>query len=124
MEEPTVLYIEDNPDNRILVSRILMVEDINVIDAPDGEVGLQLALAHRPDLILMDINLPGVDGRELTRQFKAMPELQHIPIVALSAGVTKEELESTAEAGCDGFISKPVDVDRLPHQVRSFLKGA
>jgi len=124
MDEPTVLYIEDNPDNRILVSRILLVEDINVIDAPDGVLGLELALAHRPDLILMDINLPGTDGYQLTRQFKAMPELQNIPIVALTANVMDIHRQQIADAGCDGFISKPIDVDRLPQQVRQFLKGA
>ncbi len=124
MDEPTVLYIEDNPDNRILVSRILLVEDINVIDAPDGEVGLEMALAHHPDLILMDINLPGRDGYQLTREFKAMPELQDIPIVALTANVMDIHRKKIADAGCDGFISKPIDVDRLPQQVRQFLKGA
>jgi two-component system cell cycle response regulator DivK len=123
MTVPKVLYIEDNEFNRILVKRILSVEDIDVIEAPDGIIGLELALANRPDLILMDINLPEVDGYELTAQFKKIRVLENIPIVALTANVMKGDKEKTLDAGCDGYIQKPIDVDRLPDQIRSFLKG-
>lgn len=118
-----VLYIEDNEFNRILVKRVLSVEDIDVIEAPDGIIGLELALANLPDLILMDINLPEIDGYELTAQFKKIRVLENIPIVALTANVMKGDKEKTLDAGCDGYIQKPIDVDRLPYQIRSFLKG-
>ena len=123
MTVPTVLYIEDNEFNRILVKRVLSVEDIDVIEAPDGIIGLELALSTLPDLILMDINLPEVDGYELTAQFKKIRALENIPIVALTANVMKGDKEKTLDAGCDGYIQKPIDVDRLPDQIRSFLKG-
>ena len=122
-EKPLILYIEDNEFNRVLVKRVLTVEDIMVIEAADGVQGLELALAHLPDLILVDINLPDVDGYELTAQFKRLRELRDIPVVALTANVMKGDKEKTLDAGCDGYIQKPVDVDRLPDQVRSFMKG-
>ena len=123
MTIPKVLYIEDNEFNRILVKRVLSVEDIDVIEAPDGIIGLELALANLPDLILMDINLPEIDGYELTAQFKKIRVLENIPIVALTANVMKGDKEKTLDAGCDGYIQKPIDVDRLPDQIRSFMKG-
>jgi two-component system cell cycle response regulator DivK len=101
--------------------RILTVEGIQVIEAPDGRTGQELALAELPDLILMDINLPDIDGYELTARFKSMAALKHIPIVALTANVMKGDKEKTMDAGCDGYIQKPIDVDRLPDQIRSYL---
>jgi two-component system cell cycle response regulator DivK len=95
---------------------------MNVLEAKDGKEGLEQALAHHPDLILMDLNLPGKDGYDLTKEFKAMPELADIPIVALTANVMGIHREKIARAGCDGFISKPINVDKLPTQVRQFLK--
>lgn len=123
MRRPKVLYIEDNEFNRVLVKRVLTVEDMEVIEASDGAKGLELALAHHPDLILVDINLPDIDGYELTLRIKGLGELRDIPIVALTANVMKGDKEKTLDAGCDGYIQKPVDVDRLPDQVRSFMKG-
>jgi two-component system cell cycle response regulator DivK len=124
MQGPTVLYIEDNDDNRTLVKRILMAEDIRVLEASDGAVGYDLALTCLPDLILMDINLPEIDGYEWTARLKSVPELKGVPIVALTANVMRGDREKSMAAGCDGYIQKPVDVDRLPDQVKSFLKGA
>jgi two-component system cell cycle response regulator DivK len=124
MQGPTVLYIEDNDDNRTLVKRILMAEDFQVLEAADGTVGFDLALRCLPDLILMDINLPEIDGYEWTSRLKSMPELKGVPIVALTANVMRGDREKSMAAGCDGYIQKPVDVDRLPDQVKSFLKGA
>jgi two-component system cell cycle response regulator DivK len=124
MQGPTVLYIEDNDDNRTLVKRILMAEDIKVLEASDGAVGFDIAVTCHPDLILMDINLPETDGYEWTARLKSMPELKGVPIVALTANVMRGDREKSMAAGCDGYIQKPVDVDRLPDQVKSFLKGA
>ena len=122
-EKPTILYIEDNRDNRMLVRRILEAEGYEVLEAEDGLSGLEMARAMRPSLILMDINLPEVDGYELTAQFKLMPETRDMPIVALTANVMKGDREKSLEAGCSGYIQKPIDVDLLPAQLAAFLKG-
>jgi len=122
MKKPKILYIEDNADNRTLVKRVLMAEGFEVMEAPDGASGLRLIQTTPPDLILMDINLPEVDGYELTTRFKSLPELKDTPIVALTAYVMKGDREKTLSAGCDGYIQKPIDVDRLPEQIHSFLK--
>lgn len=122
-EKPTILYIEDNRDNRMLVRRILEAEGYEVLEAEDGLSGLEMARAMRPSLILMDINLPEVDGYELTAQFKLMPETRDVPIVALTANVMKGDREKSLEAGCSGYIQKPIDVDLLPAQLAAFLKG-
>jgi len=117
----TILYIEDNADNRLLVKRILNAEGHRVLEAPDAPTGLALAKRSRPDLILMDINLPDVDGYALTTHLKAVPHLARIPIVALTANVMKGDRERSLAAGCDGYIQKPIDVDLLPRQVAQYL---
>lgn len=120
-----ILYIEDNSDNRMLVRRILMVEDFVVIEAVDGKSGIELAKREHPDLILMDMNLPEIDGYELTRRVREqIPELAAVPIIAMTANVMHGDREKTLEAGCDGYIPKPIDVDALPEQVKKFLKEA
>ena len=119
---PTVLYIEDKPDNRMLVRRVLMVEGIDVIEAENAELGIDLAQKERPDLILMDINMPGMDGYTATNSIRQLPELNHIPIVALTANVMKGDKEKTLDAGCDGYLPKPIDVDRFPVEVLSYIK--
>src|SRR4051812_26968759 len=101
---PKVLYIEDKPDNRMLVRRILMVEDIDVIEAENAEIGISLAQKEMPDLILMDINMPGKDGYTATSDIRQFPALNHIPIVALTANVMKGDKERSIDAGCDGYI--------------------
>ncbi|MBN2006841.1 MAG: response regulator [Anaerolineae bacterium] len=117
-----ILYIEDNPGNRMLVQRILLVEDYDVFEAEDGPTGIEIALREKPDLILMDMNLPDLDGYELTRRMRAIPELAHIPIIAMTANVMQGDREKTLAAGCSGYIPKPIDVDELPNQVARFLK--
>lgn len=117
----TVLYIEDNQENRLLVRRILQAEGYNVLEADSAQQALEIVLTQPPDLILMDINLPEVDGYTLTSQLKSIPSLGRIPIVALTANVMKGDRERTLEAGCDGYIQKPIDVDTLPHQINRFL---
>src|SRR5438552_16169053 len=122
MAQARVLYIEDKPDNRLLVRRVLMAEDIVVLEAPDAEQGIALARMERPDLILMDINMPGKDGFMATNDIRQMPELNHIPIIALTANVMKGDKERSLDAGCDGYIPKPIDVDRFPIEVMNFIR--
>jgi two-component system cell cycle response regulator DivK len=118
-----ILYIEDNPANRMLVKRILMVEDYIVFEAEDGPTGIEVAMQEKPDLILMDMNLPDIDGYEMTKRIRAIPELRDIPIIAMTANVMRGDREKTLEAGCDGYIPKPIDVDALPSQIDRFLKA-
>jgi two-component system cell cycle response regulator DivK len=119
---PKVLYIEDKFDNRMLVRRILMVEDIDVIEAASAEEGITLAQQELPDLILMDINMPGKDGYTATNDIRQIPALNHVPIVALTANVMKGDRERSLDAGCDGYIPKPIDVDRFPIDVMNWIK--
>ncbi len=125
MENPkTVLYVEDNAENRLLIRRILQAEGFRMTEASNATEALEMIQAYRPDLILMDINLPEMDGYTLTARLKAMPQLDKVPIIALTANVMRGDRERTLEAGCDGYIQKPVDVDLLPEQVNRFLQNA
>ncbi len=123
MDPRTILYIEDNPENRLLVRRVLEVEGYRVIEADSGNTGLQKAETMAPDLVLMDINLPEIDGYELTHRLKKMPQLAGVPVVAMTANVMKGDREKTLAAGCDGYIQKPIDVDQLPLQIARFLQA-
>ena len=117
-----ILYIEDNPENRMLMRRVLMAEGYDMEDAVDGQSGMQKAAESPPDLILMDINLPEIDGYEVTARLKQLPNMQGVPIIAVTANVMKGDREKTLAAGCDGYIQKPIDIDLLPSQIESFLK--
>ncbi|MBN1581423.1 MAG: response regulator [Anaerolineae bacterium] len=119
-----ILYIEDNPDNRMLTKRILMVEGYEVLEAEDGPSGLAVAEKQDLDLILVDINMPGMDGYEVTKHLRKMPKLDNVPIIALTANVLRGDREKSLDAGCDGYIQKPLDVDMLPEQVATFLAQA
>ncbi len=123
MTQQTILYIEDNPENRLLVKRVLEAEGYTVIEADSGTSGLSKAETMRLDLVLMDINLPEMDGYELTRRFKQMARLAGVPVVAMTANVMKGDREKTLAAGCDGYIQKPIDVDQLPAQIERFLQA-
>ncbi len=116
-----ILYIEDNLDNRTLVRRVLQSEGYIVHEAPDGPTGLQMAAAQRPDLVLMDINLPEVDGYEVTARLKRLTGMSHVPVIAVTANVMKGDREKTFAAGCDGYIQKPIDIDTLSNQIEHFL---
>ncbi len=120
-EGKTVLHIEDNSDNRLLVRRLLQAYGYQVIDAEDATRAREILKVQRPDLILMDINMPDVDGYTLTNELKSMPSLISVPIVAITANVMKGDRERTLSAGCDGYIEKPIDVDRFIEQVERFL---
>ena len=117
-----VLYVEDNRENRILIRRILMAEGYIVIEAESAQTALTTAKIETPDLILMDINLPKMDGYALTSQLRTYPNLTQVPIIALTANVMKGDREKSLEAGCDGYIQKPINVDEFPAQVAYFLK--
>jgi two-component system cell cycle response regulator DivK len=117
-----ILYIEDNIGNRMLVKRILEAEGYSIIEAVDGPAGLKMAGEGQFDLILLDINLPEIDGYDLARRLRNMPSLQRVPILAVTANVMQGDRERTLAAGCDGYIQKPIDVDRLPEQIAAALQ--
>jgi two-component system cell cycle response regulator DivK len=117
----TILYVEDNPDNRLLVKRILLAEDYSLLEAIDGKDALNVLRTTRPDLILMDINMPDMDGYTLTAKIKSLPGFERIPILALTANVMRGDKEKTLEAGCDGYIQKPLDIDQLTREIEKFL---
>jgi two-component system cell cycle response regulator DivK len=119
-----ILYIEDNAGNRLLVKRILAVEGHQIWEAADGTEGLRIAAETALDLILVDINLPDIDGYEVTARLRQMPTVTRIPIVALTANALRGDREKSLEAGCDGYIQKPLDVDMLPAQINVFLREA
>ncbi len=120
----TILHIEDNLDNRVLVRRLLLSEGYNVIEAENAFKALQVIDSQSPDLILMDINMPDMDGYTLTAKLKKMPSVRQVPIVAITANVMKGDREKTMDAGCDGYIEKPIDIDRFSEQISHFLSLA
>lgn len=121
-QPPTVLYIEDNLENRLLVRRILVAEGYRVLEADGAEEGMAVARQQRPDLIMIDINMPDLDGLTMTSMMKADPVLADTPVVAITANVMKGDRERTLAAGCDGYIQKPIEVDEFPQQVAHYLQ--
>ncbi len=123
MTEPTiVLYIEDTFENRVLIRRILQADGFTVLEAESAHHAFQVLETETPDLILMDINMPDMDGYTLTQRLRDIPRLAHIPIIALTANVMRGDRERTLEAGCDGYIQKPIDVDTFSDQLNRFLE--
>jgi len=118
-----ILIVEDNDDSRELVVKVLKNKGYQMIEAADGEIALEKAVAEKPDLILMDISIPKMDGYEVTKKLKSLEEFSEIPIVALTAHAMKGDREKVIMAGFEGYISKPINVRELPEQVRSFLRG-
>jgi two-component system cell cycle response regulator DivK len=116
-----ILVIEDNADNRILITDVLISLDYEVLTAIDGAEGVALAVAEKPNLILMDLSLPQLDGWTATRQIKAMPELTHIPIIALTAHAMVGDREKALESGCDDYVSKPIDLRELAAKLAKYL---
>ncbi|MBO9367486.1 MAG: response regulator [Chloroflexi bacterium] len=117
----TVLYVEDNLENRMLIRRVLEAEGFRVILASGAAEALQVLQHEKPQLILIDVSMPEVDGYTLTRQIKGLAGFERVPIIALTANVMRGEKERALQAGCDGYIPKPVDIDMLPQQIESFL---
>lgn len=121
-DDTLILHVEDNFENRMLVRRLLLSEGYQVIEAEQATQALEILKTTMPALILMDINMPDMDGYTLTNTIKAMPQMAGIPIIAITANVMKGDREKTLQAGCDGYIEKPIDVDRFLEQVDRFLK--
>jgi len=120
-DKGTILYVEDNPDNRMLVRRVLLSEDYSLMEAKNAGEALAILKTSQPDLILMDINMPDMDGYTLTTQIKAMTGFERVPILAITANVMRGDREKTLEAGCDGYIQKPIDIDQLTREIEKFL---
>jgi CheY-like chemotaxis protein len=118
---PKILLVEDNEMNRDMLSRRLIRRGFEVLLAVDGEQGLALAASARPDLILMDMSLPVLDGWEATRQLKADGATHAIPVIALTAHALSGERERALEAGCDDFDTKPIDLPRLLEKIGALL---
>jgi two-component system, cell cycle response regulator DivK len=118
-----ILVAEDEPDNRRIVVRVLTAEGYETLEAADGQAALALARREHPDLIVMDLAMPGMDGWEAARQLKADPETADIPIVALTAFALRGDEERAREAGCDDYLSKPCRPQTIREVVARFLAG-
>jgi len=118
---PKILLVEDNEDNRDMLSRRLIRKGYEVSLAVDGSAGVSQAVLERPDLILMDMSLPVLDGWEATRRIKADPATQAIPVIALTAHAMSDDRDKAYAAGCDDYDTKPVDLPRLLEKIESLL---
>ena len=119
-----ILLVEDNELNRDMLSRRLMRKGYEVVLAEDGAQGVAAATAGRPDLVLMDMSLPVLDGWEATRRLKAAPETRPIPVIALTAHAMSSDREKALEAGCDDYDTKPVELERLLGKIERLLRAA
>ena len=119
---PKILLIEDLEENRVMLTRRLVRKGFEVVAAVDGEEGCARARDERPDLILMDLGLPGISGYDATRLLKAVPETQSIPILALTARAMPDDLARAREAGCDDCDTKPVELPRLLEKIETLLQ--
>lgn len=122
-EEATIVYIEDDRASRLLVQRVLTGRGYDVHVAGDGLEGISLVQETKPHLILMDINLPSMDGREITTRLRGLPNFENTPIVALTANTGPGSRELALASGCTGFLTKPIDVASFPAQVKDYLAG-
>lgn len=118
--QPRILYIEDNPESRALVRNVLEARGFDVLEASDGIAGIDLAISAHPDLILCDIEMPGIDGYETATRLRSYRGLDQCPIVVLTS---HGDRGLSLSIGCDGYIEKPIDVEKFPGQLRAFLKG-
>jgi len=116
-----ILVVEDTEDNRRILRDLLTRAGFELIEAVDGESGVSMATAHRPDLILMDIQLPGFDGYEATRRIRANPDTQKIPIIAVTSYALSGDESKALAAGCDGYVAKPFSPRKILAMVQEFL---
>ena len=119
-----ILYVEDNDDNVFVLKSRLSRAGFTVVIATDGAQGVAMAASERPDLILMDLSLPVLDGWEATRRIKAAPETRHIPVIAITAHAMTGDREKALAAGCDDFDTKPVELPRLLEKIRALVPRA
>jgi len=117
----TILHVEDNYENLVLIRRLLQFYGYDVLEADNVSKAVKILKQIKPDLILMDINLPEIDGDTLTSKLKSIPYFREIPVVAITANALKGDREKSMLAGFDGYIEKPIDVDLFPDQIQSFL---
>lgn len=122
-KQTTVLCVEDNPANMILVERVVEAEGHALIKAEDGPKALDILANTVPDIILLDINLPGIDGLELARRFKADERLAPVPLIATTAQVLVGDRERCLEAGCDDYLPKPLDIRKLREVIRQYTNN-
>lgn len=121
---PKILLVEDNEMNRDMLSRRLERKGFHVVVAVDGQGGVAMAQTQAPDLVLMDMSLPVLDGWEATRRLKADPATRHIPVIALTAHAMSSDREKALEAGCDDYDTKPVELPRLLGKIETLLKAS
>ncbi len=123
MKKPKkILVVDDNQDNRKLVVKVLSKRGYQMVEAVDGEDALSKAVEEMPDLILMDISMPKIDGHEVTKRLKNQNDFKNIPIIAMTAHAMKADKEKALHAGCEDYISKPIDIHELPEKIQYHLK--
>ncbi|MEI8409888.1 MULTISPECIES: response regulator [unclassified Kribbella] len=122
MSPGRILVVEDNPKNLKLVRDVLLFSGYEVIEATSGEDGVRLAASEEPDLILMDLQLPGIDGAEALRRIRAGERTRDVPVVAVTAFAMDDDREHAFASGFTGYVEKPISVRRLPQQVKDFLR--
>lgn len=118
-----ILYIEDNPDNMTLVRRVLLARGYGLLEARNGREGLSMARKEKVDLVLLDINLPDIDGYEVAKRLRGSdkPQLSYVPIIAITANALKGDAEKALQAGCDVYMSKPINIHELWARVEGLL---
>ncbi len=122
-KKSTILYVEDNPDNRNLIRRVLNSEGYEMVEAVNAKQAIEKLENGGVDIILMDINMPDMDGYTLTAKIKAIEKFSKIPIIAVTANAMRGDREKSLEAGCDGYIQKPIDIDTLAQQIERFTRS-
>jgi len=116
-----ILIVEDNPENMRLLEMVLRAKNYTLLKATDGEEALDMAMRERPDLIIMDIRLPKMNGLEVTRKLRETPAFSHTPIIAITAYAMKGDKERVIESGCDAYLSKPINTRELPEIIAEML---
>jgi len=119
----TVLVADDFLENRDILCRMLQLFGYRKVSAANGEEAIQMALAHRPDIMLMDLSMPVMDGWEATSRIKALDELRHVPVLAVTGHVTPQEIQRAIDAGCVDYVAKPIDFEILVGKVTALLQN-